>query len=135
MKQLCQQRQKDVGKQTFYERQVQSLSAELNEAHRQGQAYEMEKAKLNPNDVKKLQAQEIKISTYQNKVKSLNLQIRSYKDKLGQIRKLQAMHKEDMLKMNQLTRKMTDLKRKKVDLQRKMTEENKQYARWKQEST
>ena len=67
-------------------------------------------------------------------MKSLNLQIRSYKEKLGQIRKLQAMHKEDMVKMNQLTRKMTDLKRKKVDLQRKMTEENKQYARWKAES-
>ena len=40
-KQLVQQRQKDVGKKAFYEKQVDNLSAELEEAHRQGQAYEV----------------------------------------------------------------------------------------------
>eukprot|EP01083_Nonionella_stella_P144390 450746_1 len=134
LKQLRQQRQSDIGKQAYYEKQVNTLSQELDEAHHQGQLYEVEKAKLNPNDIKKLQAQEMKISNYQNKVKSLTLQIRSYRDKLGQIRRLQTLHKEDMLKVSQMTRKLSDLKRKKVNLQRKLKEENKAYARWKQET-
>ena len=40
-KQLCQQRQKDVGKQAFYEKQLDSLNNELEDAHRQGKAYEV----------------------------------------------------------------------------------------------
>ncbi|ETO19831.1 hypothetical protein RFI_17398 [Reticulomyxa filosa] len=153
-------------------------------ASKKAAMFEAEKSKLNPDDIKKFQATQSKIQVYETKIKLLTRQLTEcrlgvvclffspsppplyfkwlffplfHREKLEQIKTLQAMHREDQLKMNKMNQKLAQLKskkvehfilyelfkdmiwntiqtKKKVSLQKKLKEENRVYARWKQQS-
>ncbi|ETO05533.1 hypothetical protein RFI_31863, partial [Reticulomyxa filosa] len=83
LKQLVCQKLTDLTKQEYYEKQIQELSNELEDAHvsnclcvcKKAAMFEEEKSKLNPDNIEKFQFAQLKIQVYENKIKLLTQQL------------------------------------------------------------
>ncbi|ETO13177.1 kinesin family member 21A [Reticulomyxa filosa] len=154
LKQLVEQKRVDATKKEYYEKQIQDLNIELEDAYKKTRQLETEKSKLNPEDIKKFQASQVKLQEYENKIKLLTKQLLECKLSNSQsffvclfsfieiniffLKKKKGetttMHKEDQVKINKMNQKLIQLKSKKVSLQKKMEEESHTYTMWKKQS-